>query len=130
MEYYSSPDEVIEYTGIQPNQLHLEDDGVETADKKLEKLITKWLIQVKNWIDLDRNTDFSKMETIPPIINNIALRAASNMVAMALVRRDSPIVKSNDFNIQLITDRIFTDDIKNDLAIIPKNKISVLEWDD
>ena len=122
---YSSPKQVISYTGVRPTDFGLEDDDYQTADKKLESLIKSWLVQVKDLIDMDRNRDYhqevkkGKRTMVPSGINNIALRMAANMVAQANLRRLTPIVRHDDFSVDMVEDKIFTNAIKRDLARFP-----------
>lgn len=123
--YYSTPEEVIQYTGVRPQDFYLEDDDPEapnpsTAEEKLTSLIANWLVQIKDFIDRDRNRDYSASgKVVPPGIHNIALRAAANMVAQAQLRRETPIVKKDDFTISMVEDKVFTASIKSDLSRFP-----------
>jgi len=128
---YSSPEKVIEYTGVRPQDFGLEDelDGneevVKTAEEKLESIIEGWLEQVKDLIDHDRNRDYheeveeGKREKVPPGIEFIALRMAANMVAQANLRRQTPIVRHDDFSVDMVGDKVFTKAIQRDLARFP-----------
>jgi len=121
---YNTPEEVIQYTGIRPEDLYLQDDieaveGSQTAEEKLNALIEQWLTQIKNLINQDRNRDYSAEAEVPPGIRNISLRMAANMVAQAQLRRETPIVKKDDFTISMVEDKIFTPSIKSDLSRFP-----------
>ena len=121
MAHYSTVDDVIEFTGIRPGDLGLEDDpqgttDPESAESKMRILIESWLVQVKDLIDQNRNRDFHEEEDgVPPGIHNIALRVCANMVAQAVLRRDTPIVRVDDFNVRTVEDRVITSAIKDDL---------------
>ncbi len=128
---YSSPKKVIEYTGVRPQDFGLEDElneneeVVETAEEKLESIIEGWLEQVKDLIDHDRNRDYheeveaGKRDKVPPGIEFVALRMAANMVAQANLRRQTPIVRHDDFSVDMVEDKVFTNAIKRDLARFP-----------
>ena len=113
--YYSTPEDVISYTGIKPKDLGF---GEEDEDG-LKALIEVWLTQIKSLIDADRNRNYLVEGTVPAGIDNIALRMAANLVAIAVVRRDTPIVRVDDFNIQIVRDEIFTEPIQKDLSRFP-----------
>lgn len=122
--FYSSPQKVIDYTGVTPADLGLRDDeesgeGWQSAYEKLFDIIGEWLEEVTDLINQDRNRDYRLEETIPPGIHNIAKRMVANMVAQAVLRRDTPLVKIDDFNVQMVEDKIFTDAIKADLSRYP-----------
>jgi hypothetical protein len=116
MPVYSSIKEIIDYTGIEPEQI-----GKETAEE-LEEVLLGWLVQAKDLIDADRNRNFHKevqqgvLDDVPPGINNIAMRMASNMVAIAIFRRDTGVVRLNEFEVKMVKDSVFTSDIEKDLS--------------
>ena len=119
MSYYSTIVDVKNYTGIRK-----EDLGFST-EKALEDFIEARLLEVKDLINNDRNRNYDtevlageRLE-VPPGIHQIALRMMANLIGYAVVRRDTPIVRISDFNVQQIDDKIFTPDLKRDLSIYP-----------
>lgn len=112
-QYYSTPEEVIHYTGVKPVDFGLEEQA------ELITLIETWLLQVKDLIDRDRNRNYLSEVEVPAGIENIAMRMAANMVALANLRRETPVVKHDDFNIKMVEDKIFTNGIKEDLSRYP-----------
>lgn len=128
-EYYSSPEEVIRYTGIQPGDIGIQlvdGDGYESEEEKLKAVLENWLEQTKDLIDQHRNRDYHKevedgeRDKIPPGIHHIALRIAANMVAVANMRRQTPIVKIDDFQVDMVEDKVFTKNIRRDLKLYPR----------
>ena len=119
MEHYSSPADVIRFTGTRP-----EDFGL-AAVSELEALILPWLVQAKDLIDTDRNRDYhaevtaGRRDNVPPGIHNIAMRIVANMLALAVLRRETPVVKVGDFAIQVAEDQVFTASIRKDLRLYP-----------
>lgn len=111
--FYSTAEDVISYTGVEPKDLGLD------SEANLKLLLEKWLTEIKSLIDADRNRDYLAEGTVPAGIDNIAKRIASNLVAIAVVRRDTPIVRVDDFNIQIVRDEIFTEPIQKDLSRFP-----------
>lgn len=127
--YYSSVEDVIKLAGVKPVDFDFEDDlGLsdegKTADEKLVTLVTSWLISVKSFIDSNRNRDYTQevidgtLREIPPGIHNIALRAAANMAAIALLRRETAVQRV-DIVARLKGDEIFTESLRQDLAQFP-----------
>lgn len=106
---YCTPLELKEFTGASPEHFRLE----KTDTVGLETILGKWITQSKDLIDKYCKQNF-ETET-PEAIKNICLRLASNMVAMATVRRDTPIVKVNDWSVQISSSNVFTNDLKSDL---------------
>jgi len=123
--FYSSVEDVLALSGIRPVDFDLEDDlGAEessrTAEDKLNTLVTGWLISVKSFIDRNRNRDYTQeviagtAYEVPPGIHNIALRAAANMAAIALLRRETSVQRV-DIVQRLQGDEIFTQALRDDL---------------
>lgn len=129
---YSSPAQVIEFVGLKGSDFGLEDEfgeGKLTADEKLAVIVQEWLIAIKSYIDASRNRDYhaeveaGTLTAIPPGIHNIALRAAANQAAFLVLRRQSPIVKLEDFKgdfmLKLVDDSIWSDALRRDLSLFP-----------
>lgn len=118
-EYYSSPNDVIKYTGVRHEDFRL------ANSEDLTSMLEEWLVGIKNIIDEDRNRDFhqevktEKIDKIPPGIHWIALRIAANMVAQATIRRDSPILTVGEYAVKLVEDDVVTKSIKKDLQKYP-----------
>ena len=119
MAFYSTVEDVKQYTGIQPRDLNFDEES------DLDTFIEARLIEIKDLIDHDRNRDYSKEVDagerliVPPGIHHIALRMMANLIGYAVVRRDTPIVRISDFAVQTIDDKIFTPDLKRDLSRYP-----------
>lgn len=126
---YSNFEDVVMFTGIKPVDFEFEDDlgtgeGRLTADEKFEAMVTAWLVSIKDFIDRNRNRDYSQevvngeIAVVPPGINNIALRAASNMASIALLRRESSVQRI-DIIVRLKSEEIFSPALLKDLALYP-----------
>lgn len=125
-KYYGDLEELKTVTGIRPEDLYFKDEeGGKTAEEKLDELLESWLVQIKDMIDQDRKRDYLKeyengeREQIPPGIHFIALRIAANMIAQAMVRRDTPVLKVGEYAVKMAEENIFTNAIKKDLAKFP-----------
>ena len=55
-------------------------------------------------------------------MKNVAIRLVANMIALHTARRDTPITKVNDWSVTIISSRIFTDDLKEDLSAFVREK--------
>lgn len=114
-EFYSTAEEVMQYTGVKPGDLGL------SEEQELKDVLEGWLIQIKDIIDRDRNRDFHKEDGgVPPGIDHIAMRVCANVVAQASFRRESTIVQVDDYTIQMVDDRVFTTSIRDDLKRYPR----------
>lgn len=114
--FYSTAEDVISYTGVKPKDL-----GFEEADTAgLDALLVTWLEQIKSLIDADRNRDYTVEGTVPKGITNIALRMAANQVGNAMIMRDSPIIRVDEFTLrQVDKDKVLTEAIEKDLLRYP-----------
>lgn len=127
--FYSTPQDVILFTGIKPVDFDLEDDlgtdvGHLTADEKLVEMLSGWLVGIKSYIDQNRNRDYAQdvlsgtLTEVPPGIHNIAMRAAANMVAISQLRRETSVQRV-DIATRLKSDEVWTQALKDDLALYP-----------
>lgn len=106
-------EDVIQFTGVKPKTFRYEKDD----NASLEVLLEKWIKQSESLIANYCNYDFDKIcDEIPDAVQNVCLRLTANMVALAQARKDTPVVKVNDWSIQTVSSDIFTDDLKEDLA--------------
>lgn len=112
--YYSTPEDVIKATGVEKDSFK----NIET-EADLKAMIKGWLIEVKDFIDQDRNRDYHLEDKIPKGIHSIARRACINMTIYALQSQRSPVVRVGDWSIRMIEERVFTPSILADLHKFP-----------
>ena len=111
-----SVDDVINFHGLKPKHLNLEKEDTE----KLETIVSDWILQAQDLINMYTNRNYTD-STVRDAIRNVCLRLTSNMVSLAIQKRDSPIVKVNDWTIQNVPSNIFTDDLREDLRPFVKD---------
>jgi hypothetical protein len=102
MDYYSSVDDVLSATGVKPTDLGIE------SDSKLREFIEARLSEIKSLIDTYCGRDFSSEGKVPAGINMVAAAMASDFLALAMLRRSTPIVTVNDFTVKQVQSDIFT----------------------
>jgi hypothetical protein len=107
---------VINFHGLKPKQFNLDKDD-ETG---LNNMLCDWIRQCQSLIETYTHRTYTD-ETVSPALQNILLRLVSNMCTLAIQRRDTPIIKVNDWNIQTVPSDIFTDDLKEDLKPFVKD---------
>ena len=107
---------VVNFHGLKPKQFNLE----KTDDNGLDEIISEWIIQGQSLINTYCHRNYTST-SITPAIQNVLLRLVSNMCTLAIQRRDTPIIKVNDWNIQTVPSDIFTDDLKEDLKPFVKD---------
>lgn len=107
---------IINFHGLKPKQFNL-DKPDETG---LHNMLCDWIRQCQSLIETYTHRTYTD-ETVSPALQNILLRLVSNMCTLAIQRRDTPIIKVNDWNIQTVPSDIFTDDLKEDLRPFVKD---------
>ena len=112
-DLWISVDQVIAFHGLKPQHLNIKKDDSD-ADTKLETIVTDWIIQSQDLINVYTNRQYTST-TVRPAVQNVCLRLTSNMVSLAIQKRDSPIIKVNDWTIQNVPSDIFTDELRDDL---------------
>ena len=112
-DLWISVDQVIAFHGLKPQHLNIKKDDTD-ADAKLEAILTDWILQSQDLINVYTNRQYTS-STVRPAVQNICLRLTSNMVSLAIQKRDNPIIKVNDWTIQNAPSDIFTDELKVDL---------------
>ncbi len=120
-EFYSTVQEVIEYTGCDPEMLGIS-PAVDNRDAEMRKRIQSWLIVAKDFIDRDRNRDFHTEDKIPGVIDNIALRMVVNFIRSNERNRNTSVVElgSGKGELKTIQGLMMTNDIRADLRRVPR----------
>lgn len=108
-DLWITPQDVISFHGLKPKNFNLE----KTDITGLNSILTKWILQAQSLIETYCHREYD--EIVPRAVQNICLRLVSNMVTLSIQRRDTPIIKVNDWTISTVPSDIFTDDLKNDL---------------
>ena len=106
-----SVDNVVHFHGLKPQHLNLD----KTDTTLLEEIVTEWILQAESLIKTYCHIKSIEDDDVSDAMRNVCLRLTSNMVALAIQRRDNPIIKVNDWTIQQVSSDIFTDDLKADL---------------
>jgi hypothetical protein len=119
---YCAVEDVIRITGVKPVSLKL--DKEEDPDNALETLLSKWITHSSALIDsyCNRSFDKTKDETAYIVAESVCLRITANMVALSQARKDTPLVKVNDWKVEISSAAIFTKELKDDLTPYVKEK--------
>ena len=108
MSLWVTVDEVVKFHGLKQQHLNIKDD---TA--LFEETISKWIIQSEDLIKHYTHNQF--VNGVPDAVKNVCLRLVSNMCTLAVLKRETPIIKVNDWTMKAVPSDIFTDDLKEDL---------------
>ena len=105
-----SVDDVVGFTGLKPQHL-----GYAKDDKlKLGETVGSWILQSQDLINVYCKREYTD-DNVREAVRNVCLRLTSNMVSLAIQKRDNPIIKVNDWTVQGLSSDVFTDDLKDDL---------------
>ncbi len=110
VDLWITTNDVINFHGLKPKNFNLEKDNT----TELNNILTQWILQAQSLIETYCHREYTS-ETVNNAVKNICLRLVSNMVTLSIQRRDTPIIKVNDWSISTVPSNIFTDDLKNDL---------------
>jgi len=116
VKYYCEPEDVIIVTGITVKTFRLD------SEEALTNLVREWIGQASALIDSYTKTT-QDTDNLPLAIKNICIRVTANMVTFAESRKNSPLVKVNDWTIKTVPTEILTDDIRKDLKPFTKESI-------
>lgn len=113
IELWISVENVTDFTGLKPQHLKLD----KTDTNRLEEIVTEWIQQSESLIQ-EYTHNYKGLEDddeVPDAVKNVCLRLTSNMVALSVARRDTPITQPNDWTVTILSSEIFSDDLKEDL---------------
>lgn len=116
LTYYGTPEQVRAYTGIRPEDLGLSDiTGGDTADQQLAAILVTWLGQATDIMDYIIGGSYLDDQTVPAGLHNIAVRIVANMIAQAVLRRETPVIRIGEYAVRMTDDTIITPSIRRDL---------------
>lgn len=110
-DIWISTDQVIHFHGLKPQHLNLD----KSNDETMRSILVDWIRQSQSLILTYCHIKSIAVSDVSDAMKNVCLRLTSNMVSLAIQRRDNPIIKVNDWTIQNVSSDIFTDDLKADL---------------
>lgn len=130
--FYGTINQVKQRSGVQPVDLGIKpiNEDNKSEDTIFDELITEIMLEVKSLIDQDREFDIlqkydSDASKIPKCLHNVANRIAINVLKQAKINRMTPVVKVDEYTVQLISDTIITNSIQEDLERCVKKKIDI-----
>jgi len=110
--FYSSPDAVIARTGVEPGDLGL------PSEESLGAYLGGLLREITETMDRKMRTSYlGAAGGVPAGVDGIAADAAANAVRNALVTRQSPTVRIDDFTIRTVAAPLLTADVLERLAL-------------
>ena len=121
IDLWISVDNVTDFTGLKPQHLKLD----KTDTQRLEEIVTEWILQSESLIkEYTHNYKDVEDDDVPDAVRNVCLRLTSNMVALSVARRDTPLTQPNDWTVTILSSEIFSDDLKEDLEPFVKQAVT------
>lgn len=112
---YGSASQVVELTGVRAADLGVSEEDLTTA-------LNRWLGQIRVLIDLDRGRTFAPSDPAYPLVEQVAVRMAANMVGHAQLRRETRVIRVDDWTVRVVPDVVMSSDVKSDLRRIPRRR--------
>ena len=113
---WSQPADLKQFIGnLDARELGL-DEGVSVSE-----FLAARLDEAQNLIERRLGRAYSPSE-VPPGVRNIHLRLSANIYNYILMNKRNPVMQVGEFNFQLNDDRLFTDALKEDLALYRERK--------
>lgn len=119
LEGYCTPTDVINYCGVVAKDLQ------QGSDNLLRTLLADWISQADGIIDEILHKTYDPVSTAPFSIRNASMRMVSNMVLLSIQRRKNPIVVVGEFNVEMLSDIMLTDDIHKQILRNRTAKIGI-----
>jgi hypothetical protein len=113
---YSTAKEVIAFAGHKEEDFGVSDPGAYTV------LVEGWIAQADAIIDADRGRTFDIADAdvaYAPLLNNLSVAIAANIMAQAIEIRTMPVEKIDDLSQNLPRTPLVTEDIKANLKRLP-----------
>lgn len=121
---YCSIEDVTNLTGVKSKQWFKNSDNPE---EELQKLLEDWITLASDAIDKYCNRQFPSLSetTTPPGTVRLACSLmVSNLMAFAQTRRDTPIIKHNDWNVDFLKVEFMDDNIREMLEEYRVSKVN------
>lgn len=115
---YCSVDDVTEISGV--NQTYFFRNS-QTAETDFKNLIEKWIQLASGTINTYCNRTFSQND-VPEAIRLATILMVCNLIGFVQSRKETPIIKKDDWTVDFLDVKIFTDDIKEMLEPYEKTR--------
>lgn len=115
---YCSVEDVTEISGINKNYFFRNSDNAET---QFNNLITKWIQLASGTINTYCNRTFSQSD-VPEAIRLATVLMVCNLIGFVQSRKETPIIKKDDWTVDFLDVKLFSDDIKEMLEPYEKSR--------
>jgi len=85
-----------------------------------DELVDIKAIEIFSDVNVELKIGQCYAKEIPEGIHNIAMRACANMIKLAYMNRESPVIKIEDLNATLVKDEILTAELRKELGLYLK----------
>lgn len=113
--------DIKELTGIKPSDYHFE--NVEDEEQALNSMLETWIKRIASHVYARLERSLSEKDAEYEAIQDIIVRTVAKLVAISLQQRTSPVVRINDFAINILNTSEVTKDLNDELEpFLRKNK--------
>lgn len=119
---YGDKGEVKALSGVKPEHLSFVDGAA------LDTWLDARLAEITDWIntytgrDLEQEVIDAEIKDVPLGIDAVANQLGRNLVAVAIASRQSPIVRIDDWSVQIAEPEVFTKKAKMTLSLYRKRR--------
>ena len=104
---YCTFEDVERITGVLPEHYQLEDDDV-----LFKTIIEDWIRQATSVINNYLHREYES-DQVPQDVRLVCSLLVSNIIAFGQSRRETPIIRKNDWSVNLLGADLFTDELKD-----------------
>ena len=127
---YCTAQDIISLTGVKPSNLKF--DKKEDPEGALEGILNKWITEAMALIDSYCHRSFTPADQVSwNVASSVCKRITANMVAFSQARRDTPLVKVNDWRVEVSSSEIFPKELREDLdpfVVEKSNKTDTVDF--
>ena len=118
---YCTYEDVLKLTKVKPKQFGYKG---EEAESEFKELVEDWIHQSeshinayckRNWYPYYDEDGVKITPKVPGVVKNVCMRLTANIIAFSFGRRDNPMKKIDDWTTGVITSKVFTEDLRQDL---------------
>lgn len=122
-DFYGTADAVKRRTGVQPDDLGLDDDA------SLVTFIEELLAEATDLMNrsIRRATNYNDEDSIPAGLNGVANDIVTSSLREMVSTRQTPVVRIDDFAVRTVSARVFTPDIQKRLRLYGARGVSSID---
>ena len=118
-EFYGTVERVVRATGVRAEDLNLD------SDDDLTEFLEELLGEATDLMDRQMRLSYLEEDTVPAGLNGIAADVVATALRSMIQSRQTPVVRIDDFAVQVVSTMTLTKDIKDRLKLYAAGKGAV-----